>query len=213
MKYRGMKEVYICLGVIFSFLTVYGAVVTFTRWNDGDAGVNALMLVMLCISVIGAVYFLSCLRQPPVRTEFRADGIHVLSKEARELAFIDWKDVKECREVACDPMHVTVKVSYTLLIFQRGAIFGRNPISMCREYRQADVETIEKHWLDELARKLAEGSMSAEEFQNQPYIFLVSDYRLDKKGGCKLTNETIKLWRERRKTCRAAQSGAEDGPE
>ena len=79
MKYRGMKEVYICLGVIFSFLTVYGAVAAFTRWNDCDAGVNALMLVMLCISVIGAVYFLSCLRQPPVRTEFRADGIHVLS--------------------------------------------------------------------------------------------------------------------------------------
>ena len=213
MKYRGMKEVYICLGVMFSFLTVYGAVAAFTRWNDCDAGVNALMLVMLCISVIGAVYFLSCLRQPPVRTEFRADGIHVLSKEARELAFIDWKVVKECREITCDPMHVTFKVFYTLLILQWDAKFGQNPISMCREYRQADVETIEKHRLDELARKLAEGSMSAEEFQNQPYIFLVSDYRLDKKGGCKLTNETIKLWRERRKACRAAQSGAEDGPE
>ena len=211
MKYRGMKEVYICLGVMFSFLTVYGAVAAFTRWNDCDAGVNALMLVMLCISVIGAVYFLSCLRQPPVRTEFRADGIHVLSKEARELAFIDWKDVKDFRYVTPDVS--ATKIVYALLILQRAASFGGKSISMFRKHRLSDAGRIAENSLDELAAKLAAGTMSAEEFKSVPFIFAVSESSYYKSGFFRPDRTVENLWRARRMECRAAQSGAEDGPE
>ena len=211
MKYRGMKEVYICLGVMFSFLTVYGAVAAFTRWNDCDAGVKAMLLVMLCISVIGAVYFLSCLRQPPVRTEFRADGIHVLSKEARELAFIDWKDVKDFRYVTPDVS--ATKIVYALLILQRAASFGGKSISIFRKHRLSDAGRIAENSLDELAAKLAAGTMSAEEFKSVPFIFAVSESSYYKSGFFQPDRTVENLWRARRMECRAAQSGAEDGPE
>ena len=211
MKYRGMKEVYICLGVMFSFLTVDGAVAAFTRWNDCDAGVNALMLVMLCISVIGAVYFLSCLRQPPVRTEFRADGIHVLSKEGGELASIDWNDVKDFRYVTPDVS--ATKIVYALLILQRAASFGGKSISMFRKHRLSDAGRIAENSLDELAAKLAAGTMSAEEFKSVPFIFAVSESSYYKSGFFQPDRTVEKLWRARRMECRAAEGGAEDSQE
>ena len=211
MKYRGMKEVYICLGVMFSFLTVDGAVAAFTRWNDCDAGVKAMLLVMLCVSVIGLLYFLSCLRQPPVRTEFRADGIHVLSKEARELAFIDWKDVKDFRYVTPDVS--ATKIVYALLILQRAASFGGKSISIFRKHRLSDAGRIAENSLDELAAKLAAGTMSAEEFKSVPFIFAVSESSYYKSGFFQPDRTVENLWRARRMECRAAQSGAEDGPE
>ncbi len=201
MKYRGMKEIYICLLIPLSALAVYQTVVIFTEWQDCDYGVRAFMLISLCIVVSLLVYFLTCLHRPAAYPEFRSDGLHVVSRQAGELAFIDWMDVKDCREVTYDPMHVTVCVYYTLLILQWDAKFGRNPISMCREYRQADVETIERHRLDDLVNQLAQGTMTAEEFENQPYIFLVSDYKYDRKGYWKPSDKIKKLWKTRRKEC------------
>ena len=208
MKYHGMKAVYGFFAFLFLIMIGFSLFALCSRWPDCDAGIRSFLVLTLCAAIAGFVLFLNRLFYPAVYTEFRADGLHVLSREAGELGFIDWNDVKDCRSVSFDPMKVTVCIYYTLLILQWDAKFGNNPISVCRKYRQEDVETITEYRLDEQMKKLAEGTMSAEEFRNLPYLFLVTEgsFRYFLRSYDRPTEIIEKLWRARRRECGAAEN-------
>ena len=129
----------------------------------------------------------------------------------RDCSHLDWKDVKDFRYVTPDVS--ATKIVYALLILQRAASFGGKSISMFRKHRLSDAGRIAENSLDELAAKLAAGTMSAEEFKSVPFIFAVSERSYYKSGFFQPDRTVEKLWRARRMECRAAQSGAEDGPE
>ena len=158
------------------------------------------MAVELCIAVVGLCYALSRARHPSCYAEVRADGVHVFSGEAGELAFIDWKDVADYRYIPhdIDAPHI----DYDLLIFQRAAAFGDKSISMLRKYRTADIERIAPYRLDEQMEKLQTGTMTVEEFKSLPYLFLVSEGKSYKEP----VSKTEKLWRARRMACREAEN-------
>ena len=189
MKYQGIRTVYIIFAILLSVMAVYGAAVSILRWEDYDVGVRVFLVVELCAIFAALFYVLFSLRRPVSSAEFRADGIHMLSKEAGELGFLDWKDVKDCRLISCEAYHV----GYVLLILQWAAPFGGKPVSMCRNYRLSDMGTIQQHRLDELTQKLAEGTMKAEELKDLPYLFFVADDSMEK---------YLALWRARRMACR-----------
>ena len=195
MRYRGMTELNIIYSVLFFFMAVYGGIVTFTRWQDLDNGVRVFMAIMFCIPIAGLFYSISRILHPSCYAEIRDEGICIFSKEAGELTFIDWKDVRDYRYVDFDVD--APHIPYDLLIFQRTAPFGDNKsISMLKRYRAAETSTITKYRLDELMQKLHEGTMTVEEFKNLPYLFLVSirkDYRKREEP-----TEIEQLWRARR---------------
>ena len=204
MKYQGIRTVYIIFAILLPILAVYGAAVSILRWEDSDVGVRVFLVVELCAILAALFYVLFSLRRPSCYAELRADGIHVCSKEAGELAFLDWNDVKDHRLVTpdLDAPHI----SYDLLILQRAAPFGDQTISMLRKYRMADIGKIAPYRLDEQMQKLREGSMTAEEFKNLPYLFFVADFEFInfKKGFSYPVSKAEKLWRARRMECRAA---------
>ena len=204
MKYHGMKDLFRIVAIPLFAWAVWASVVCCLRWQKFDGGTRIFMLVSLCIPIAGLCYVFSRLRHPSCYAELRADGLHVFSKESGELAFIDWNDVTDYRLVRndIDAPHIT----YDLLIFRRAAPFGAQSISMLRKYRMADVERIARFRLDEQMEKLHEGTMTAEEFKNLPYLFLVTDYEFEKNP----VSKTEKLWRARRMACRAAVGGGDN---
>ena len=213
MKYNGMKEGYCVLAVVLlSIFTVAFLIRSCISWKNSDNAVRVCLLILFCILIAGFWFVISLLRHPSCYAELRADGIHVFSKEAGELAFLDWNDAKDHRLITPDPG--APKFSYDLLILQRAAPFGDQTISMLRKYRMADVEKIAPYRLDEQMQKLREGTMTAEEFKNLPYLFFVADfeYSVWKKGAPYPYSKAEKLWRARRMECRAAEEGPEDGP-
>ena len=212
MKYHGMKTVYCVFAFILLSIIGFNLFALCYRWPDYDTCIRVFLILMLCAEIAGFVFVLTRFYQPPVYTEFRADGLHVLSRNAGELGFIDWNDVKDCRRVSCDRKKVAVFIYYTLLIFQWDAKFGKNPISMCRKYQQEDVEAIKEHRLDEQMKKLAEGTMSAEEFRSMPYLFLVCHVGNEVDTYEKQTREIERLCSARRRECGAAEDReTEDG--
>lgn len=204
MRYRGMKEIYSIVAVMIFLLAVFVSVVACTHWQEYDDGIRIFMAVMLCIPIVGLYFVISRLRHPSCYAEIRADGVHVFSRQAGELAFIDWKDVADYRYIKydIDAPHIP----YDLLIFQRSAPFGDQSISMLRKYRTKDIEKIVQYRLDELMEKLYAGTMSAEEFKNLPYLFLASEGKSDKEPTSKLE----KLVRARRVACRKTEGGVEE---
>lgn len=206
MRYRGMKEVYSIVAVMTFLVEVFFVIVVCTHWQDYDDGIRIFMAVMLCIPIAGLYFVISRLRHPSCYAEIRADGVHIFARDAGELAFIDWKDVTDCRYVYndIDAPHV----SYDLLIFQRVAPFGDQSISMLRKYRAKDIEKIVQYRLDELMRKLHEGKMTVEDFKNLPFLFLVSEGKSHKEP----MSKTEKLWQARRLACHKAEGEAEDIP-
>ena len=211
MKYQGMREGYCVLAaVLLSVFTVAFLIRSCISWKNSDNAVRVCLLILFCILIAGFWFVISLLRHPSCYAEFRADGIHVFSKEAGELAFLDWNDAREHRLVT--PDLGAPRFSYDLLILQRAAPFGDQTISMLRKYRMADIGKIAPYRLDEQMQKLREGTMTAEEFQHLPYLFLVADQEYDKKGYLFPSRKVETLWRARRMECRAAEDGPEDGP-
>ena len=201
MKHRGMTELQLARLFVILMMMVAGIVGIITLWQDSDTGLRVTVIVIICAVIAGVTVILYHLLHPAVYAESRADGIHVFSRKAGQLAFIDWKDVKDYRVVlrALD----APKIYYDLLILQRDAMFGDKPISMFRKYRYADEQRISEHRLDELMGKLYAGTMTAEEFRNQPFIFMISEQ----------TPVFKKMWRKRRKEFRLKEDGAEDVPQ
>ena len=102
MRYRGMKEIYSIVAVLIFLLAVFVSVVACTHWQEYDDGIRIFMAVMLCIPIVGLYFVISRLRHPSCYAEIRADGVHVFSRQAGELAFIDWKDVADYRYIKYD---------------------------------------------------------------------------------------------------------------
>lgn len=198
MRYRGMKDVYSIVAVMFFLLEVSAVIFVCAKWQDFDNGIRIFMVVLLCMPLAVLYFVFSRLRHQSCHADIREDGIHVFSKAARELAFIDWMDVTDHKNVI--PDIDAPSVSYDLLIFQRAAPFGDKLITMLRTYRVADIEKIAKYRLDEQMQKLNEGTMTAEEFKNLPYLFLVADYEFGGKWFGNPTSKIERLWSARRQS-------------
>ena len=195
MKYSGSKEVNL-VAAIPILVWILGVLLgTLSKSQDSKRDVLIAMIVITCVVVGVFLFFLLRYIRPTLYADFREDGIHVIARKKGELAFIDWNDVKECRGI---PRTLDApKIFYGLLIFQRDAPFGDRSISMFRKHRMADSTEISEHMLDAKMEQLREGTITVEEFKNQPYLFFIGN---DIFGRCQA------MWAVRRHRCRVAEN-------
>ena len=195
MKYRGSTEVNLVGAIPILWMVWWGLFGTLSNSQDSKRNVKIALIVIAVIVVGVFLFFLLRYLRPSLYADFREDGIHVIAGKKGELAFIDWNDVKECRGI---PRTLDApKIFYGLLIFQRNAPFGDRPISTFRKHRMADSAEISKHTLDAKMEQLREGTITAEEFKNQPYLFFIGNGIFEK---CQV------MWTVRRHRCRTAEN-------
>ena len=181
-----MTEAGLCGLIVVSMMVVSGIAGICIYWHDSSTRLRVTMLIILIAVVACEMVILFRLLRPAVYAESRKDGIHVILREAGELVYLDWADVKDYRVVYRGLS--APKINYDLLILQRDAMFADKPIHKLRVYQLADEPAISDHRLDELMEKLHMGTMTVDEFKNQPYIFMISEN----------TWNNMKMWRRRR---------------
>ena len=182
MKYPGKRSVYGVFLILFLGYVIWGVYKIVSRWGKVTDGTNILVCILLFPFVCLIFVLLYRFVRRTSYAMIQDDGIHVFSQKQEELAFIPWKSVKMCKQVASEG-----RFTYLMLIFQYNATYAKRPVAV-KNFAVPTYEEVRQHRLDECMDKLARGELTEEEFRQIPYLLLVP-------GKKRMFEHCLKLWR------------------
>ena len=167
MKYTGMKRAYGILSFVIMAGIIYFALRFSFREPYVTNDIRTAVIVNLSLLVCLGLFVLYLFVRPTSFAMIQDDGIHAFSRKNEELAFIPWESVKMCKRVSS-----VGRFSYLMLIFQFDATYAKHPVALCKEGNRPTYEEVWQHRLDECMNKLSRGTLTEEEFKQNPYLLL-----------------------------------------